>query len=304
MSDVASRVRRAADKIAGEVYAGGWWAVERLRPLLSPEYAGGVLGRLEFLHTLFTTEALDTYRELRHLQQVEELVKEVRDLASAPGEAAEVLKKAAEAVPAVRDEVEKTKAALRAGRLAEAVEAVGRVEEAAGEWVRLAADTVGGVEEVVAVGRDAEAVGRRISELSSRAEALNADVIKSALEAAVNRDYGRALVLIEAAERAVNERLAKARDVEPLAKTLERLGVETMRLGSPEYRQHAIRGVEEAAAALRGLADLPTAVQRVDAEKAARAAEAFGLAEAASLFRAVEKARKEAGDVYAAFVKS
>jgi isopropylmalate/homocitrate/citramalate synthase len=109
--------------------------------------------------------------------------------------------------------------------------------------------------------------------------------------------------LIEAAERSVNERLAAVRDVEPLAKALERLGVEAMRLGSPEYRQRAVREVEEAAAALRGLADLPTAVQRVDAEKAAKAAEAFGLAETASLFKVMEKVRKEAGDVYPVFVK-
>jgi hypothetical protein len=34
-----------------------------------------------------------------------------------------------------------------------------------------------------------------------------------------------------------------------------------------------------------GLADLPTAVQRADAEKAAKAAEAFGLAETAALFK-------------------
>jgi hypothetical protein len=69
MSDAAERVRSAAQRIAEELYAGGWWAVERLRPLLSPERAGDVLGRLEFLHTLFATEALDTYRELRYLQQ-------------------------------------------------------------------------------------------------------------------------------------------------------------------------------------------------------------------------------------------
>jgi hypothetical protein len=51
MRDAAERVRSAAEKIAEEVYAGGWWAVERLRPLLSPERAGEVLGRLEFLHS-------------------------------------------------------------------------------------------------------------------------------------------------------------------------------------------------------------------------------------------------------------
>jgi hypothetical protein len=303
MRDAAERVRKAAVRIAEELYAGGWGAVERLRPLLSPEHAGGVLGGLEFLHSLFATEALETYRGLVYLRQVGELAREVKGLASAPGEAAEVLRRAAEAVPAVKDEAEKTKAALKAGRLADAAEGLLRVVNAAGEWKPLTAKAAGGVEEVVAVGREAEAVGRRISELSTRAEALNADAIKTALEAAVSRDYGRALALIEAAEKSVNERLAAARDVEPLAKTLERLGLELGRLGSPEYRQRAVKEVEEAASALRGLADLPTAVQR-DAEKAARAAEAFGLAETASLFRAVEKVRKEAGDVYPIFVKA
>jgi hypothetical protein len=120
------------------------------------------------------------------------------------------------------------------------------------------------VEEAVALGRKAEALGRRISELLPRAEALNADAVKPALEAAVNRDYGRALVLLENTERSANERMAAVRDVEPLAKTLERLGVEAARLGSPEYRQRALREVEEAVAALRGLADLPAAVQRIE----------------------------------------
>jgi hypothetical protein len=304
MQDAAVRVRRAAEKIAEELYVGGWWAVERLKPLLSPERGGDVLGRLEFLHTLFTTEALGTYRELRHLQQVEELVKEVKGLVSAPGVAEEVLRRAAEAVPAVKDAAEKAGAALRAGRLAEAVEPLSRVEGVMEENKRQAADAVGGVGEVVVLGRKAAEYGRRVSELLPRAETLNADAIKPALEAAVNRDYGRALVLIEATERAVNERIAVVRDVEPSAKALERLGVEAVRLGSPEYRQSAVREVEEAAAALRGLADLPTAVQRVDAEKAAKAAETFGLAEAASLFKAVEKVRREAGDVYPVFIKA
>jgi hypothetical protein len=44
-----------------------------------------------------------------------------------------------------------------------------------------------------------------------------------------------------------------------------------------------VRDVEEAAAALRGLADLPVAIQRIEPEKAAKAAEAFGLAETAAL---------------------
>jgi hypothetical protein len=255
MGDVASRVRRAADKIAGEIYAGGWGAVERLRPLLSPEHAGGVLGRLEFLHTLFSTEALNVYRELRHLQNVEELAREVKSLASTVAEV-------------------------------------------------LTAEAAEGLRRAAALGREAEAVGRKISELSTRAEALNADVVKPALEAAVSRDYSRAFSLIDAAERAVKERLAAAGDVEPLAKTLERLGLEPRRLDSPEYRQRAVREVEEAAAALRGLADLPAAVQRAELEKAAKAAEAFGLAETASLFRAVERVRAEAGDVYAAFAKA
>jgi hypothetical protein len=304
MSDVASRVRSVAQRIAEEVYAGGWGAVERLKPLLSPEHAGGVLGRLEFLHSLFATEALETYRGLVYLRHVEELAKEVRGLASVPGEVAELLRRAAKTVPAVKDEVEKTKAALKAGRLAEAAEGLLRVVNAAEEWEPRVAKAAGGVEEMVVLGREAEALGRKISELSSRAETLNAEVIKSALEAAVNRDYGRALVFIETAERSVNERLAAVRDVEPLAKTLERFGVDAMRLGSPEYRQRAVSEVEEAAVALRGLADLPVAIQRIEPEKAAKAAEAFGLAETASLFKAIEKVRKEAGDVYPVFIKA
>ncbi|MFZ8841557.1 MAG: hypothetical protein ACO2PM_22085, partial [Pyrobaculum sp.] len=253
MRDAAERVRRAADNIAGEVYVGGWGAVERLRPLLSPERGGEVSGRLEFLHTLFSTEALNTYRELRHLQNVEELARKVKGLASTVAEV-------------------------------------------------LTAEAAEGVRRAAALGREAEAVGRRIFELSTRAEALNADVVKAALEAAVNRDYSRAF--IDAAERAVKERLAAARDVEPVAKALERLGLEPRRLDSPKYRQRAVREVEEAVAALRGLADLPTAVQRVDAEKTARAAEAFGLAETAALFKVMEKVRKEAGDVYPVFIKA
>jgi hypothetical protein len=255
MSDAAERVRKAAEKIAEEVYAGGWGAVERLRPLLAPEHAGGVLGRLEFLHSLFATEALGTYRELRHLQHVEELAREVRGLAFTVAEV-------------------------------------------------LTAEAAEGLRRAAAVGREAEAVGRRITELSSRTEALNADVVKSALEAAVDRDYSRAFSLVDAAERAVKERLAAMRDVEPVAKALERLGLEPRRLGSPEYRQRAVSDVEEAAAALRGLADLPAAVQRVDAERTAKAAEAFGLAETASLFRVLERVKAEAGDVYAAFAKA
>jgi tetratricopeptide (TPR) repeat protein len=301
MRDAAERVRRAAKKIAEEVYVGGWWAVERLRPLLSPERGGDVLGRLEFMHALLATEALDTYRGLVYLRHVEELVKEVKSLASAPGVAEEVLRRAAEAVPSAKNDVEKTKAALKAGRLAEAAEGLLRVVNAAEEWEPRVAKAAGGVEEVVAVGREAEAAGRRISELLPRAEALNADVVKTALEAAVNRDYGRALALVEAAERSVNERLAAVRDVEHVARALERLGVVAMRLGSPE---RAVREVEEAAESLRTLADLPTAVQRVDAEKTAKAAEAFGFAETAALFKVMEKVRKEAGDVYPVFVKA
>jgi flagellin-specific chaperone FliS len=79
----ADRVRRAAERVAEEVRAGGWGAVERLRPLLSPERGGDVLGRLESLHTFFTNaEALSAYRELRRLQRVEEAVREVRGAAS------------------------------------------------------------------------------------------------------------------------------------------------------------------------------------------------------------------------------
>jgi len=254
MQDAAERVRRAAEKIAEEVYAGGWWAVERLRPLLSPERAGEVVGRLEFLHTLFSTEALNVYRELRHLQNVEELAREVKGLASTVAEV-------------------------------------------------LTAEAAEGVRRAAAVGREAEAVGRKISELSSRAEALNADVVKAALEAAVNRDYSRAFSLIDAAERAVKERLAASGDVESLARTLERLGLEPRRLSSPEYRGQAVKELEKAAESLRTLADMPTAVQR-DAEKAAKSAEAFGLAETASLFRAVERVRAEAGNVYPVFIKA
>jgi hypothetical protein len=301
MQDAAARVRRAAEKIVDEFYAGGWGAVERLKPLLLPERAGEVLGRLEFLTTLFSGEALEVYRGLVFLRHLEELTREVKGLASMPKEAAEVLRRAAEAAP-VKDEAEKVKAALRAGRWAEAAEGLTRVVNAAGEWKQHADKAAGGVEEAIALGRRAEALDRRISELLPRA--LNADAVKPALEAAVNRDYNRALVLLEAAERSINERIAAVRDVEPSAKALERLGIEAARLGLPEYRQRAVREVEEVVAALRGLADLPTAVQRVDAEKAAKAAEAFGLAEAASLFRAVEKVRKEAGDAYPIFVKA
>ncbi|NAZ34988.1 MAG: hypothetical protein GU356_12050 [Pyrobaculum sp.] len=303
MSDAAARVRKAADKIAEEVYFGGRWAVERLRPLLLPEHSGDVLSRLEFLHTIFTTETLGTYRELVYLRQVEGMVNEVKGLASAPGVAEEALRKAAEAVPAVKDTAVKAEAALRDRRWAEAAELLSLVKGVAEENNRQAADVVRGVEEAVDLGRKAAEYGRRVSELLPRAEALNADEVKPALEAAVNRDYGRALVLIEAAEKSINEKIAAVRDVEPLAKTLERLGIDATRLSSPEYRQRAVKEVEEAVAAMRGLADLPTAVQR-DAEKVAKAAEAFVMAETASLFRAVEKVRKEAGDAYPIFTKA
>ncbi len=255
VSDAAARVRRAAEKIAGEVYVGGWWAVERLRPLLSTERAGEVLGRLEFLHTLFSTEALGTYRELRHLQNVEELAREVRGLASTVAEV-------------------------------------------------LTAEAAEGLRRAAALGRETEAVGRKISELSTRAEALNADVVKAALEAAAGRNYSRALALTEAVEGAANERLAAMRDVEPLVKALEHFDLETRRLGSPEYREQAVKELEKAAEGLRTLADLPTAVQHADVEKVTKAAEVFGLAETTALFRAVEKVRKEAGDVYPIFVKA
>ncbi|MFZ8807925.1 MAG: hypothetical protein ACO2PN_07450, partial [Pyrobaculum sp.] len=303
MQDAAARVRKAADNIAGEVYVGGWGAVERLKPLLLPEHAGSVMGGLEFLHAIFTTETLGTYRELVYLRQVEELVKEVKKTASAPGEAAEVLRRAAEAVPTIKDAAEKAGAALRDKMWAEAAMTLSLVEGVVEENKRQAADAVNGVEEAVALGRKAAEYDKKMSELLPRAEALNADMVKPALEAAVNKDYGRALVLIEAAERSVNEKMAAVRDVEPLAKTLERLGIDATRLSSPDYRQRAVKEVEEAAAALRRLADLPTAVQR-EPEKTAKAAEAFGMAETASLFRAVEKVKKEAGDVYPVFVKA
>ncbi|MFZ8806931.1 MAG: hypothetical protein ACO2PN_02345, partial [Pyrobaculum sp.] len=106
------------------------------------------------------------------------------------------------------------------------------------------------------------------------------------------------------AERSINEKMAAVRDVEPLAKTLERLGIDATRLSSPDYRQNAVREVEEAVATLRGLADLPTAAQRAEPAKAAKTAETFGMAETASLFRAMEKVKKEAGDVYPVFVKA
>jgi hypothetical protein len=441
MQDAAERVRSAAQRIAEELYVGGWWAVERLRPLLSPERAGEVAGRLEFLHSLFATEALNAYRELVYLRQVEELAREVRGLASAPGEAAEVLRRASEAVP-VKEEVEKIKAALRAGRWAEAAEAVGRVEDAARWWKSQNAEAVGKVEEVVALSREAGAVGGKISELASRAGALEGEAarllsaalealrrgeygvaakqlqaveraladasvlrlvrevrveaeglaraaeklaevldkaptlrpelekaletvrrgeverareiltrieaagaaeevvkavkeakslipaaqpeervyalalaaagvsgfeaaaVKTALEAAAGRSYSRASALIEAVERAVNERLAKSAEAETAAKALERLGVEPRRLDSPEYRGQAVRELEKVGEGLRALADLPVAVQRVEPEKAARSAEVFGLSETASLFRAVEKVRREAGDVYPVFIKA
>ncbi|MFZ8807847.1 MAG: hypothetical protein ACO2PN_07050, partial [Pyrobaculum sp.] len=440
VSDVARRVRSAAEKIAEEVYAGGWGAVERLRPLLSPERAGEVLGRLEFLHSLFATEALETYRGLVYLRQVEELAREVKGPVSAPGVAEEVLRRTAEAVPSAKDDVEKAKAALRAGRLAEAAEALGRVEDAASWWRSQNAETVEGVRGAVVLGREAVEYGRRVSELASRAGTLEGEAarllssalealqrgeygqaakqleaveralgespvlrlvreaqveaeglaraveklaealekapspeleraletvrrgeverareiltrieaagaaeevvkavreakslipavqpeekayalalvaagvsgfeaaaVKTALEAAAGRNYSRALALTEAVEKAANERLAAARDVEPVAKTLEHLGLEPRRLSSPEYREQAVRELEKAAESLRSLADLATAVQHADVEKVAKAAEVFGLAETAALFRAVEKVRKEAGDVYPVFIKA
>jgi hypothetical protein len=300
MQDAAARVRKAADNIAEKVYFGGWDAVERLKPLLLPEHAGSVMGGLEFLHAIFTTEALGTYRELVYLRQVEELVKEVKKAVSTPGNAEEVLRKAAEAVPKVKDAAEKAEAALRDKMWAEAAEPLSRVENAAKERESRVADAVGGVKEIVDLGRKAAEYDKKVAELLPRAEA---SAVKPALEAAVNKDYGRALVLIEAAERSINEKIAAVRDVEPLAKTLERLGIDATRLSSPDYRQQAVKEVEEAAAALRRLADLPTAVQR-EPEKTAKAAETFGLAETASLFRAVEKVKKEAGDVYPIFTKA
>ncbi|MFZ8807887.1 MAG: hypothetical protein ACO2PN_07260, partial [Pyrobaculum sp.] len=300
MSDAAARVRKAADNIAEKVYFGGWDAVERLKPLLLPEHAGGVMGGLEFLHAIFTTETLGTYRELVYLRQVEELVKEVKKTASAPGEAAEVLRRAAEAVPTIKDAAEKAGAALRDKMWAEAAMTLSLVEGVVDDSKRKAAGVVNGVEEAVALGRKAAEYDKKMSELLPRAEA---SAVKPALEAAVNKDYGRALVLIETAERSVNEKIAAVRDVEPLAKTLERLGIDATRLSSPDYRQQAVKEVEEAVATLRRLADLPTSVQR-EPEKTAKAAEAFGLAETASLFRAVEKVKKEAGDVYPVFVKA
>jgi hypothetical protein len=403
--------------------------VERVAPHLSP-----LLERLK----------AGDYSVLPRLEEgLAELVERQRwlgEVAETTVNAAEVLRKAAEAVPAAKDDVEKAKAALRAGRLAEAAEAVGRVEGVVKDSEYRAAEAAGGVEKMVVLGHAAEAAGRKISELVSRAGALEGEAarllsaalealqrgeygqaarrleavekalgephvlrlvrevrveaeglaraaerlagalekapspelekaleavrrgeverareiltrieaagaaeevvkavreakslipaaqpeekayalalaaagvpgletaaVKTALETAAGRNYSRASALIETVERAVNERLAKSAEAEPVAKALERLGVEPRRLDSPEYRGQAVRELEKVGESLRALADLPVAVQRVEPEKAARSAEVFGLSETASLFRAVEKVRREANDVYPVFIKA
>jgi len=64
MGDVAARIRRAAERIAGEV--GDRASVERMRALLSPERAGRAIEGLELLHRLLSNRAaLDAYRSQR-----------------------------------------------------------------------------------------------------------------------------------------------------------------------------------------------------------------------------------------------
>ncbi|MDT7883141.1 MAG: hypothetical protein RRB51_11575, partial [Thermoproteus sp.] len=61
MGDVAARIRRAAERIAGEV--GDRASVERMRALLSPERAGRAIEGLELLYRLLSDRAaLDAYR--------------------------------------------------------------------------------------------------------------------------------------------------------------------------------------------------------------------------------------------------
>jgi len=61
MGDVAARIRRAAERIAGEV--GDRASVERMRALLSPERAGRAIEGLELLRRLLSSRAaLDAYR--------------------------------------------------------------------------------------------------------------------------------------------------------------------------------------------------------------------------------------------------
>ncbi|WP_143615323.1 hypothetical protein [Thermoproteus sp. CP80] len=64
MEDVAARIRRAAERIAGEV--GDRASVERMRALLSPEHAGRAIEGLELLRRLLSSRAaLDAYRSQR-----------------------------------------------------------------------------------------------------------------------------------------------------------------------------------------------------------------------------------------------
>jgi len=64
MGDVAARIRRAAERIAGEV--GDRASVERMRALLSPERAGRAIEGLELLRRLLSNRAaLDAYRSQR-----------------------------------------------------------------------------------------------------------------------------------------------------------------------------------------------------------------------------------------------
>jgi len=64
MGDVAARIRRAAERIAGEV--GDRASVERMRALLSPEHGGRAIEGLELLRRLLSNRAaLDAYRSQR-----------------------------------------------------------------------------------------------------------------------------------------------------------------------------------------------------------------------------------------------
>jgi hypothetical protein len=170
------------------------------------------------------------------------LVREVRVEAEGLARAAEKLAEVLEKAPSLRPELEKALEAVRRGEVERAREILTRIEAA------------GAAEEVVKAVKEAKSLlaaqpEERVYALALAAagvSGLEAAAVKTALEAAAGRNYSRALALTEAVEKAANERLAAVRDVEPVAKTLERLGIEAVRLGSPEYRQRAVREVEEA----------------------------------------------------------